>query len=172
VSIDQTARMGEWVVSTEAAGVLSCIGLGSCIGLALLDRRAGVAGLAHVMLPEAPTNGPVKSPGKYADLAVPALLEAMQQAGATRTRLEAALVGGAQMFSFGKSDGNPAREIGIRNAAAVKEQLAAARVRIKATATGGGKGRSMKVYVGTGEVTVKEAAGTVDVLVAGLALAA
>ncbi len=31
---------------------LFAIGLGSCIGLALVDCRARVAGLAHIVLPE------------------------------------------------------------------------------------------------------------------------
>ena len=40
------------VVGAAATCCVS-IGLGSCIGLALVDQRRGVAGLAHVMLPEA-----------------------------------------------------------------------------------------------------------------------
>ena len=42
-------RMGEYASSARAGDVLVSLGLGSCIGLALLDRRATVAGLAHVM---------------------------------------------------------------------------------------------------------------------------
>jgi chemotaxis protein CheD len=153
--VEQIARMGEWVTARED-GVLSCIGLGSCIGLAVLDRRAGVAGLAHVMLPAAPS-GPVEQPGKYADHAVPALLAALLELGAGRTRLEAALVGGAQMFSFGGGSG---QDIGSRNEVAVREQLEHARVPIRATATGGDRGRSMKVHVAEACVVYREAAGT------------
>ena len=158
--MEQIARMGEWVTSRDG-GVLSCIGLGSCIGLALVDAQAGVAGLAHVMLPAAP--GPdVEQAGKYADLAVPALLDDVLGLGALKSRLQAALVGGAQMFSFGGGSG---QDIGGRNEQAVREQLERARIAVHATATGGGKGRSMKVHVGEGYVVYREAAGApVDLL--------
>ena len=52
--VDEIAvRMGELAVSSAPGEVLLSIGLGSCIGLALVDQRRGIAGLAHVMLPEA-----------------------------------------------------------------------------------------------------------------------
>jgi chemotaxis protein CheD len=149
--------MGEWVVGTHAGTVLSCIGLGSCIGLALIDRRGKVAGLAHVMLPEAPVAAvPPAHPGKFADLAVPGLVAALQQEGAMRHRLEAVLVGGAQMFALGRGSG---QDIGARNEAAVRAQLDALRIPVRAAATGGGKGRSMRVSVPAGEVVFREAAG-------------
>ena len=43
-------RMGEIAVSKSPGELLVSLGLGSCIGLALVDRRLGVAGLAHVVL--------------------------------------------------------------------------------------------------------------------------
>jgi chemotaxis receptor (MCP) glutamine deamidase CheD len=46
------AGMGE-IVFARGAGVLGCIGLGSCVGTVLFDPRAHAAALAHVMLPEA-----------------------------------------------------------------------------------------------------------------------
>jgi chemotaxis protein CheD len=157
---EQIARMGEWVVSREG-GVLACIGLGSCIGLALVDRFTGVAGLAHVMLPEAP-RADVEQPGKYADRAVPALVEALLELGAGRTRLEAALVGGAQMFAFGSVGGH---DIGARNEEAVRGHLEAVRIPVRAAATGGDRGRSMKVYASDGYVFCRESAGeSVDLL--------
>jgi chemotaxis protein CheD len=146
--------MGEWVVGTEDGAVLTCIGLGSCIGLALLDRRGGVAGLAHVMLPEAPAETP--TPGKYADLAVPALLADLEAAGAVRRRMEIVLVGGAQMFALGRGSG---QDIGARNQVAVRAELDRLRIPVRAAATGGGKGRSMRVTVPDGEVVFREAAG-------------
>ena len=67
--------------------------------------------------------------------------------------LEAVLVGGASMFaSIGGS-----MEVGARNEAAVKAQLAAARIRIHASATGGNRGRTVRVDPKTGIVLVREA---------------
>ena len=147
-------RMGEYAFSGTAGDVLVSLGLGSCIGLALLDRRAAVAGLAHVVLPAA--EGRDGAPGKFADTAVPVLLDAVLGLGGRRTRVEAVMVGGASMFSFG---GN-GLEVGQRNEAAVREELAKLRVPVIASETGGAKGRTVRVHVETGLVTSKAAGET------------
>jgi chemotaxis protein CheD len=145
-------RMGELAVSRTHGHLLASIGLGSCIGLVLLDETRPLAGLAHIMLPT--SNGDLESPvGKFADRAVPALLASMAAIGASRSRLKAVLVGGAQMFSFGASSG---LDIGRRNDEATREALALAGITVQATATGGSKGRTVRVHVATGLVTVKE----------------
>ena len=72
IASETMVRMGELAVSTGPGDVLTSIGLGSCIGLVLLDRAKGVVGLAHVMLPERPASV-APQPGKFADSAVPAL---------------------------------------------------------------------------------------------------
>ena len=145
-------RMGELFVSRAPGHVLASIGLGSCIGLALIDPTRSLAGLAHIMLPT--SNGDLESPvGKFADRAVPALLESLASIGAMRSRLEAVLVGGAQMFSFGSSSG---LDIGRRNELATREALDKAGIGVRVAATGGDKGRTMRVHVETGFVTVKE----------------
>ena len=116
-----SVRMGEIAVSRRSGDELVALGLGSCIGLALVDRSAGVAGLAHVVLPESsPTD---RQPGKFADLAVPELIDRIVRAGASRRRLEAVLAGGARMFELGDLD------IGARNAEAVRSGLAASGLR-------------------------------------------
>ena len=131
------------------------IGLGSCIGLALIDRKRPIAGLAHVMLPESPA-GDVDAPGKFADLAVPSMCEQLAELGATPSRLDAVLVGGAQMFSFGQSGGSRL-DVGSRNEEAVRAALESARIPVRATATAGKTGRTMRVTVEQGVVLVKEA---------------
>ncbi len=121
-------RMGELASSATSGDVLVSLGLGSCIGLALIDRRAAVAGLAHVVLPAA--EGRAGEPGKFADTAVPTLLDAVVGLGARRTRVEAVLVGGASMFSF---EGH-GLEVGQRNDTAVRDELK--RLRIPVAAVG------------------------------------
>jgi chemotaxis protein CheD len=145
--------MGEIAVSSNPGDVLVSIGLGSCIGLALVDQRRGIAGLAHVMLPEAlSVGGPV---GKFADLAVPELIRRTTALGTTKPMLKAVLVGGAQMFSLGSS---AALDIGGRNDTAVRAALAAERIRVVAAEVGGSKGRTIRVIPG-GAVLSKEAGG-------------
>jgi chemotaxis protein CheD len=146
-------RMGEIAVSSNPGDVLMSIGLGSCIGLALVDQRRGIAGLAHVMLPEAIAGGgPV---GKFADLAVPELIKQVTALGTAKTSLKAVLVGGAQMFALG---GSAAMDIGVRNDAAVRAALAKERIPIVAAEVGGSKGRTIRVVPG-GSVLSKEAGG-------------
>jgi chemotaxis protein CheD len=141
--------MGEIAVSKRAGDELVARGLGSCIGLAVIDRYTGVAGLAHIVLPQSTETD--RQPGKFADLAVPALIDRMIGAGATPHRLEAVLAGGARMFELGELD------IGARNEEAVRAGLAAAGVSIHAAETGGSRGRTMRVDVGSCTVTVKKA---------------
>src|SRR2546423_15144484 len=97
IATDLSVGIGEVKSSADATDVLVARGLGSCIGLALVDPAQGVAGLAHIMLPDSVEAG--KSGLRYADCAVPALLDMLLELGAKRHRLSVALVGGAQMFS-------------------------------------------------------------------------
>lgn len=146
-----TVRMGEIEVSKRPGEELVARGLGSCIGLALIDGLSGVAGMAHIVLPE--SNGDTREPGKFADLAVPAMIAQMQKAGAVTRRLDVVMAGGARMFEIGEMD------IGARNAAAVKSGLARAGLRVRADETGGNRGRTLRLTVGEFDVTVKEAGG-------------
>lgn len=152
---DLMVRMGELAVSTGPDDVLTSIGLGSCIGLALVDADRRIAGLAHVMLPARPDRTADPAIGKFADTAVPALLDAVLAAGARRPRLATYLVGGAQMFTFG----GRGMDVGNRNDQAVREALAAIGLRIRASETGGTKGRTIRVRAADGSVTVKESGG-------------
>ena len=151
-------------MSKRAGDELVARGLGSCIGLAVVDRSAGVAGLAHIVLPQSTDTD--RETGKFANLAVPALIDRVVRAGASRNRLEAVLAGGARMFELGDLD------IGARNEEAVRAGLAASGVSIHAAETGGGRGRTMRVDVGNCTVTVKQAGGDPTTLLDGAAGAA
>jgi chemotaxis protein CheD len=151
------ARMGELVVSKGPDDVLVSIGLGSCIGLALVEPTKRLAALAHIMLPEAPEGEPLEGgEAKFADVAVPRLVERMCEAGASPSRIQAAIVGGAKMFAFSSGSG---LDIGVRNEREVLAQLERANIRVRATATGGTLGRTIRVHTADGRVTVKTAGG-------------
>jgi chemotaxis protein CheD len=147
-------RMGELAAAHGEGGQLVTLGLGSCIGLVLIDRRMGVAGLAHVVLPASGGNSEVNQ-FKFADRAVPELIDRVVALGARRPLLEAVIVGGASMFAaIGSS-----MEIGARNEDAVRDALSANRIRVSAAATGGARGRTVRVDPKAGTVTVREAGG-------------
>ncbi len=148
--------MAEIKVSKTADDQIVALGLGSCIGVCMYDRKQRIAGMAHVMLPE--SQGRKKSQeGKFADTAVPALIEAMEAAGASRRDLLCAIGGGAEVFSFGND--NPTLAIGKRNAASVKEALKAEGIRLVAEDVGGNVGRTVTIEVGAGRITVRPVGG-------------
>ena len=158
--METMVRMGELAISDTPGEVLVSLGLGSCIGLAVVDKRAGVAGLAHIVLPATPGTPKAGSLNKFADHAVPALVDGMVERGASRVFMQAALVGGASMFA------GAGLEVGSRNADAVRELVASRRVPVVAEAVGGSRGRTVKVDVTNGTVSVREAGGTEEVLAA------
>jgi chemotaxis protein CheD len=157
-----SARMGEMVVSSDPNEELVALGLGSCIGLAIVERTAGIAGLAHIVLPE--SNDHAGQVGKFADTAVPELIAQLRKAGAIERRFETAIVGGARMFEM-----SGGLDIGSRNEAAVRAALAKARIPIKAAQTGGNSGRTVKIAVGDLLVTVRVAGQQAEPLLGGRA---
>lgn len=151
-AVETMVRMGELAVSSDARAVLTTIGLGSCIGLVLLDGR-GIAGLAHIVLPSTEGRGAGGEVGKFADTAVPELVSRMRAKGARRGSLEAALVGGASMFAF-RTGG---LDIGGRNEAATRNALAALGIPVRAADTGGTAGRTVRVRLDRLSVTARVA---------------
>jgi chemotaxis protein CheD len=146
--------MGELAACAAPGDELVSMGLGSCVGVALLDAELAIAGLAHVMLPAA--NAAYAAPAKFADRAVPALVAQAERLGAVRERLAAVLVGGAQMFG---RTGIAGLDLGARNEAAVREALARERIPVRAAATGGSRGRTVRVLAAAPSVLVREAGG-------------
>lgn len=129
------------------------IGLGSCIGIALYDKRTKISGLAHIMLPDSTQFKVVNKPLKFADLAIPILIDKMIEKGCGKEDLIAKIAGGASMFNF--SDKSMVSDIGKRNAEAVKNVLKKQSIPVVAEETGGNKGRTMILDSVTGIVTLK-----------------
>lgn len=146
--------MGEIKISNKSGDMIVAPGLGSCIGLSMYDPIVKIAGMAHVVLPDSTNiSKPGNLPGKYADLAVPELLEQMIKQGAKKHNIVIKIAGGAQMFNFEK--GGNVLNIGMRNAIAVKANLSSNNLTIRGNDTGGNKGRTVRLDVTTGKVYVK-----------------
>jgi chemotaxis protein CheD len=163
----ELVRMGELAVSALEGEELVSMGLGSCVGLVIRDRRGTCAGLAHVVLPgdDDVVSPATNAPAKFADPAVELLVARLTALGAPGHRLEAALVGGASMFSFGGG-----LEIGARNVQAVRRALTARRIKVAAEQTGGSAGRTVRVWVG-GPCEARDAGGEAVTLLSGPAVA-
>lgn len=158
-------RIGDLqVVDGSEGSRLVTVGLGSCIGVAIMDLDTGAAGLAHVFLPVPPVTGakPGAGAGTYAVTAVP---ELVRQVGLVRTadaparvrrrpRLVAVIAGGARMFATRGG----AADVGERNVQAVEAALAEQGVGIVASDVGGSHGRTLRVRAGirSAGVTVRQ----------------
>lgn len=133
-------------------GMLITYALGSCVGLCLYDQAAGVAGLSHILLPDSAMCPNDKNVMKFADTAVPALIERMERSGASRRRIVAKMAGGARLFG-----GSTGINVGERNILAVKEQLSRLRIPLVAEDTGRDYGRTVEFFAQDGAVNVKTA---------------
>jgi chemotaxis protein CheD len=135
-------------------GILKTTGLGSCVGITLYDARAKIAGMAHVMLPksEIAKEGTLNI-AKYADTAIPDMIEKMKALGANAARLEAKMAGGAQMFAF--SSQSDSMRIGPRNVESCKEMLNKFAIPLKAEDTGGSYGRTIEFNCETGVLLIR-----------------
>lgn len=135
--------------------VMTSIGLGSCIAVVLHDKKKKTGGIAHVMLPN--SNGKDERPGKFADTAVPKILENMVAQGSNKRDIIAKIAGGSSMFRQFKGN----LDIGGRNIEAVKEALNLQRIPLEGEDTGGNMGRSIMYDPGQdGIVIVRRADGT------------
>jgi chemotaxis protein CheD len=142
--------MAEIKFTQSPDDILIALGLGSCISVCAYDPQAGVAGMAHVVLPDSEgQEGPV---GKFADTAIPFLLQNLLDLGASASGIRIAIIGGAQLFAF---HGKGVRlEVGPRNAHAIKTALEKAALTLVSEDLGGSAGRTVQL-TGDGRVRVK-----------------
>lgn len=133
--------------------IITTLGLGSCIGIALYDPVTKIGGLAQIMLPDSTKMRNNSNIAKFADTGIEELLKRVIKEGASKTRLVAKIAGGAKMFEVsGLSDiGN----VGQRNAEASKAKLKELGIRLVAEDTGLNYGRTVELHCDTGEYYIK-----------------
>jgi len=125
--------------------------LGSCVGICLYDPDARIVGMSHIMLAE--KNTPEGNPKKYADTAIPLLVEEMVNAGSDTKKLVAKIIGGAMMFKI--AENSMMGEIGKSNVRKVKEILQSSGIPLLAEDTGGDFGRTIDFFSEDGSIKVK-----------------
>ena len=133
---------------------LVTLGLGSCIGLVVYDATAKVAGMAHIMLPNSRGLMGSEKVGKFADTAVPALIDAMEKQGAVKSRIKAKLAGGAQMFALPGMSAD-FLTVGAKNVTETKKRLSLLKIALIASDTGGNKGRTIEFSTSNWMLKVK-----------------
>lgn len=131
-------------------GLLSALGLGSCVAVMLHDPLRRIGGMAHVLLPDEHLSRDKSRPAKFGSTAVAHILDLMRNAGSGGA-VVARVAGGASMFAALTPGGVP---MGARNVSAVREALARAGIPLVGEDVGGEHGRSVYFEVATGLVRV------------------
>jgi chemotaxis protein CheD len=134
-------------------GMLTTLGLGSCVGVAVYDLSSKTIGLAHIMLPDSKTAANASNIFKFADTAIEKMIEEMISLGAKKSSMVAKVAGGAQMFAF--SNSNDIMRIGERNTASSKQKLKELGIRVVGEDTGGNYGRTIEFYSDDGRLIIK-----------------
>ncbi len=142
--------------------LITTIGLGSCVGIAIRDKTTKVGGLVHVMLPSSQEVKSNSNVAKFADTGIPELVSRLEKMGASRTRMVAKIAGGAKMFAFQSKTELAA--VGERNVEATKKALAALRIPIIAEDTGENYGRTVTFNPETGDYEIKAVGKPVKVI--------
>lgn len=137
----------------KSPGTLVTLGLGSCIGIGLYDKRNKIAGLAHIMLPNSNDIKNNSNKAKFADTAIELLLHKMLNLGASRNYITAKIAGGSQMFNFNSNSG--ILRIGERNTNATVDLLNKLKIPIITSDTGGSFGRTIELNAENGDLLVK-----------------
>lgn len=138
---------------TKSPGVLTTLGLGSCVGIALYDASTKIAGLAHIMLPDSKQINNNSNVAKFADTAIVKMIADMERLGARRINLKAKIAGGAQMFAFNSN--NDSLRIGDRNVEATVKILQGLRIPLLGKETGANFGRTVELYSDDGRFLIK-----------------
>jgi len=145
--------ISDWKVC-KPPDLLVTYALGSCVGICLYDKIRKIAGLSHIMLPDSKSSGESNvNRMKFADTAIPDMLQKMTSMGAMQTGMTAKIAGGAMMFQTTSDRFN----IGERNVVAVKAALQALRIPIVAQDTGLNYGRTVFFTPEDGIMKVKSA---------------
>jgi chemotaxis protein CheD len=125
--------------------------LGSCVGICIYDRVKKIGGMAHILLPHNLKRG--QSQEKYADTAIPLLVNELTKAGAKIENLSAKIAGGASMFKFGTNV--MLGQIGERNIEQTKLELEKLKISVVVEDLGGNFGRVIDFYLEDGRMKVK-----------------
>ena len=143
----------------KAPDMITTLGLGSCIGIAVYDPVLKIGGLAHIMLPDSTQMRNNSNIAKFADTGIEELVKRVVMAGANKRRLVAKIAGGAKMFQV--SGLSTVGNVGERNAQASRAKLKQLGIPLLAEDTGLNYGRTVELYPETGEFRIKSVGKTI-----------
>lgn len=141
---------GEYYVTLR--GELVTTVLGSCVAACIRDRKLGLGGMNHFMLPHSEQLenwGIISSAARYGSYAMEVLINDILKHGGRRENLEVKLFGGGQVLKHKTS-------VGQRNIAFVREYIAAEGLSLVSEDLGGEFPRKVNYFPQTGLARVKK----------------
>jgi chemotaxis protein CheD len=142
----QTVYLQPGQIAVADAHILTV--LGSCVAVCLHDAVRHVSGMNHYLLPRGPRGSDSL---RFADVALPRLLERVLDAGASRGTLQAKVFGGARILARGAVP----RDLGAENVVAALTFLEHEGIPIVARDTGGNRSRKLILQASDGVVWLK-----------------
>lgn len=142
---------GEYYVSTREIMMVTV--LGSCVAACVRDRRSGIGGINHFMLPDdrRDEDNRFGRSMRYGDYAMEILINQLLKLGARRSSLEAKVFGGGNVLPGFKT-----HIVGDRNARFVLDYLAVESIPVVAKDLLGSYPRKVYFFPATGRVLVKK----------------
>ncbi|QQQ18097.1 chemotaxis protein CheD [Brevundimonas vitis] len=131
---------GRHEVSSDAQVCLTTI-LGSCVSACLWDPVAGVGGMNHFLLPQAPDGA--SGDRRYGVQAMELLINGLLKHGARRDRIQAKVFGGARMTTGGT-------DIGGKNGVFARKFLSDEGIPVVAVSLGGDSARRIQFWPASG----------------------
>ncbi len=139
------------VVNDPTASLIT-FSLGSCIGVAIWDGTAKVAGMLHYMLPDANMDQEraKDSPYMFGNTGIPLLFRKAYSLGAVKDRLKVYVVGGSQLM-----DAGGIFNIGQRNYEMLQHLFGKNGILPDKVDVGGAVNRTISIHAGTGKTILK-----------------
>lgn len=142
---------GECYVSRQGEMIVTV--LGSCIAACIRDKRVGVGGMNHFMLPirnGSKSDSAITSELAYGNWAMEYLINEILKAGGTKNNLEIKLFGGGRVLENLKQ-----ADIGARNIEFVRSFLRKEHLSVEAEDLGSNCPRKVLYFPDTGAVKLK-----------------
>ncbi|MCK9473990.1 chemotaxis protein CheD [Sulfurimonas sp.] len=123
--------------------------LGSCVAVCLYDKKLGIGGMNHYLLPF--WNGNSLQSPKFGNIAIPKLIESMLEHGAGIKNMEAKIFGGSSMNISSLCN----MMIGEKNILVAREILKEYKIPIVAEDVGRENGRKIQFNLQNSKVLLK-----------------
>ena len=92
-----TVPTGQFIIKERDSNTQVEALLGVCLGVSLVDKKRGIGGLSHFLLPFPSESRSSLAPQYFVSTGLPLFVEEMLQKGAKRHNLEATVAGGAML---------------------------------------------------------------------------